>query len=242
MEEKILDIKVTNTSYEDLEEKINNDLKNNKKIFVVAINPEKILKAKKDEYLKQIINSADYNIADGIGIVYASKILKGNITQRITGIDLFEKICNLSNKRNYRIFLYGASEENIIKAREKLVDMYPNINIVGIQNGYENNEKKIIKKINDCNANVLFVGLGTPKQEYWIYQNMNKINANIFMGVGGTFDVISGNINRAPIFIRKCGLECLYRLFKEPKRIFRQIKLFKYVFLVIKSKIVENSK
>ena len=88
----------------------------------------------------------------------------------------------------------------------------------------------------------MFVGLGSPKQEYWIYQNMDKINANIFMGVGGTFDVISGSIKRAPKIIRKSGLEWLYRLYKEPKRIFRQIKLINFIFLLIKSKYVEKKK
>ncbi len=242
MNEKILDINVTNTSYDDLEKKIDSDLKKNKKIFIIAINPEKILKARKDSKLKEIINGATYNIADGIGIIYASKLLNGKIKERITGIDLFEKICDFSSKKYYKVFLYGASATNIVKARENLIQKYPNIKIVGIQNGYEENEKKIIENINKSNANIVFVGLGSPKQEYWIYQNMDKINANIFMGVGGTFDVISGSIKRAPKIIRKSGLEWLYRLYKEPKRIFRQIKLINFIFLLIKSKYVEKKK
>ena len=231
--ESVLGINVSITSYEELKEHINNDIKQNKKSFIVAINPEKILKARQDKKLKKLLNSADYQIPDGIGVVYASKLNKGKIKSRITGIDCMEMLCSMSSEKGYKIFLYGAKEEVVKTAKKKLKEKYENIKIVGTMNGYEKDEQKIIDAINKSNADIVFVALGSPKQENWILNNKEKINAKIFQGVGGSFDVISGNIKRAPKWMQKIGLEWLYRLIKEPKRIFRQIKLFKFLGLVL---------
>lgn len=231
--ENVLGVNVSITSYEELSKNVENDIKNNKKAFIVAINPEKILKARKDNKLKTLLNKADYQIPDGIGVVYASKLKKGKIKSRVTGIDCMEMLCDLSNKKGYKIFLYGAKKETVNTAKKKLEEKYNNINITGIMDGYEKDNKKIIKKINDSKADIVFVALGSPKQENWIIENKDKINAKIFQGVGGSFDVISGNIKRAPKWMQKIGLEWLYRLIKEPKRIFRQIKLVKFLWLVL---------
>ena len=234
--ENILGIDVSITSYEKLKDNIIEDIENKKKSFIVAINPEKILKARKDEKLKKLLNNATYQIPDGVGIIYASKIKKGNIKSRITGIDCMDMLCKLASDKGYKIFLYGAKEETIKLAKEKLEEKYQNIKIVGYINGYEKDNDKILKAINKSQADIIFVALGSPKQENWITNNMDKINASIFQGVGGSFDVISGNIKRAPVWMQKAGLEWLYRLIKEPKRIFRQLKLFKFLFLIIFSK------
>ena len=207
--ENILGIDVTVTDYDSLKKSVEKDIKNNKKSFIVAINPEKILKARKDESLKELLNNADYQIPDGIGAVYASK-LKG-----------------------YKIFLYGAKKEVIKEAKQKLEEKYKNIKIVGAIDGYEIDNDKIIKAINKSKADIIFVALGSPKQENWIVANKDKVCVKIFQGVGGSFDVISGNIKRAPKWMQNLGLEWLYRLIKEPKRIFRQIKLIKFLGLVI---------
>ena len=233
IKENILGVEVSPLSYEDLKRNIEGDIENNKKSFIVAINPEKILKARKDEYLKELLNNATYEIPDGIGVIYASKLRKGNIKTRITGIDSMEMLCKLSEEKKYKIFMYGAKEETIKKAKENLEIKFPNIKIVGTINGYEKDNDKIIKAINKSKADIVFVALGSPKQEYWITENMNKVNAKIFQGVGGSFDVFSGNIKRAPKWMQKIGLEWLYRLIKEPKRIFRQIKLVKFLWLAL---------
>lgn len=234
--EEILKVNVSVTSYDDLEKSIIKDIESNKKSFIVAINPEKILKARKDEKLKNLLNNATYEIPDGIGVIYASKLRKGNIKTRITGIDSMEMLCKLSEEKKYKIFMYGAKEETIKKAKENLEIKFPNIQIVGTINGYEKNNDKIINAINKSKADIVFVALGSPKQEYWITENMDKVSAKIFQGVGGSFDVFSGNIKRAPKWMQKIGLEWLYRLIKEPKRIFRQIKLVKFLWLAITEK------
>ena len=231
--ENILGVQVSCIGYDELKKQVISDIKNDKKSAIVAINPEKILKARKDSELKELLNSSTYKIPDGIGVIYASKIKKGNIKTRITGIDSMEMICALSEEKGYRIFMYGAKEETINLAKEKLQEKFPKINIVGTMNGYEKDNNKILKAINDSKAQIVFVALGSPKQEYWIRDNKDKVCANIFQGVGGSFDVFSGNIKRAPKLMQKLGLEWLYRLLKEPKRIFRQSKLLKFIWLVI---------
>lgn len=234
--ENILGVDVSVTTYEKLKEHVEKDIKNNNKSFIVAINPEKILKARKDEKLKNLLNKATYQIPDGVGVIYASKLKKGKIKSRITGIDSMEMLCSLSNEKGYKIFMYGAKEEVISKAKEKLEEKYPNIKIVGTINGYEKDNKKIIDKINKSKADIIFVALGSPKQELWITENMDKLCVKVYQGVGGSFDVFSGNIKRAPIWMQNVGLEWFYRLLKEPKRIFRQAKLVKFLGLIIFNK------
>lgn len=234
--ENILGIDVNVTTYEDLKLSLINDIENNKKSFIVAINPEKILKSREDKNLKELLNKATYQIPDGVGVIYASKLKKGNIKSRITGIDCMDMLCNLADEKKYKVFLYGAKKEVISKAKEKLIEKYKNIQIVGTIDGYEKDNDKIIKEINNSKADIVFVALGSPKQEYWITENMDKTCAKVFQGVGGSFDVISGNIKRASMWAQKHGFEWLYRLIKEPKRIFRQAKLVKFLALIIFSR------
>jgi len=238
--EKVLGIDVCVTTYEELKKCIRNDIEQNKKSYIVTVNPEKVIKASKDKSLKKILNGAKYQIPDGVGIIYASKIKKGKIKSRITGIDTMEMICELCNEENFKIFMYGAEEEVIEKAKAKLENKYPNINICGYINGYERDTTKIIDNINNSGANVLFVALGSPKQELFISKNINDINCNIWLGVGGSCKVISGKKKRAPRWMRKKGLEWLYRLIKEPKRFFRQTKIISFIFEVILEKNKEN--
>lgn len=232
-DENILGVSVSIFSYESLKEKVIDNIKNNKKCTIVAINPEKILKARKSKELKDLLNGATYRIPDGIGIIYASKFRGKKITERITGIDCMEMLCELASQNNYKVFLFGAKEDIVKKAKKKLEEKHKGLNIVGYINGYEKDNNKIIKTINDSKPDILFVALGSPKQESWINENMNKLNVKIFQGVGGSFDVFSGNIKRAPKWMQKMGLEWFYRLLKEPKRIGRQLKLFKFLYLVI---------
>jgi len=234
MKEKILGINVSITDYQKIIDDIKKSIDKKEKKTIIAINPEKILKAKENDEIKKILNKADYQIPDGIGVIYASKLKKGKIKSRITGIDLMDKICLLANNEKYKIFLYGAEEEVVKKAKKCLEQKYSNIKIVGYLNGYVNDLDKIIKTINKSKADILFVALGSPKQERWIIQNKEKIDAYVLQGVGGSFDVISGNIKRAPIWMQKYGLEWLYRILKEPKRILRQIKILKFLFIAIR--------
>ncbi len=136
----------------------------------------------------------------------------------------------------YRVFIYGAKEEVNKKAVERLKEMFPGINIVGRSNGYvsEADMQNLIKQINESKAQVLFVALGSPKQEKWIAEYLPKLNVNICQGIGGTLDTIAGTVKRAPLFFRKTGTEWIYRLIKQPKRIKRHVVIWVFIFKIIK--------
>ncbi len=231
--EKILGFDVCTLSEKSLINNIFNDYKNNEKIFIVNINPEIIINNYKNSIIKEIYNSQKYQIPDGIGIVLASKLRHGNIKNRITGIDFMIKICEKSIEYNSKIFLYGSKRGIAEKAKKELLNKFNNINIVGVSDGYTD-EKKVIDYINETHAEILFVGLGNPKQEKFIIDNINNLKSvKIFMPVGGSFDIISNTLKRAPQLFIKLNLEWLYRMLQEPKRFFRQIKLIKFLFVCI---------
>lgn len=234
--EKILGFDVCNIQQEELLQNIYNDYKNNNQSIILSVNPEIILNNYRNHEYINLMNSQKYQIPDGIGIIYASKFNGGNIKKRITGIDLMNEICMKSINNNSKIFLYGSKIGVAQKAKEQLEDKYPGINIVGVCDGYVS-EDDAIKKILKENPDILFVGLGSPKQEKFIIDNKENFkNIKILMPVGGSFDVISNNLKRAPNWMIKMNIEWLYRLIKQPKRIFRQIKLIKFIFYVILNK------
>ena len=231
--ENILGFDVCNTNKEELLNNVMNDFEKSEKITIMNINPEIVAKNYKNYKIINKFNREKYQIPDGIGIVYASKIKKGNVRKRITGIDFMLDICKVSASYNAKIFLYGGRAEIAEKAKDELKKQYPDINIVGTCDGYTE-EDVVINRINDSNADILFVGLGSPKQEEFIFENKNNLpNIKLFMPVGGSFDVISNTLKRAPEWMIKINLEWLYRLLKQPKRIFRQLLLVKFIILVL---------
>lgn len=214
-------------------------------------NTEIVMEAKKDEKLKNILNDGDIVIPDGIGLIYASKIKKKSLPERVTGCDVSFEILNMANENGYSVFLLGGEEAVSKEAEKRIKENYPNIKLAGAQNGYfkgahighpgHEEELSIVENINSSNADILFVGLGAPKQEIWINENKGKLNCKVIIGNGGTVDVIAGKANRAPKIYQKLGLEWLYRLMKDPKRIKRQmvIPVFILTILFSKEKTVE---
>lgn len=236
IKEKVLGFCVCTENQEEMLQNIFNDYEQNKKLFIVNINPEIAVNNYQNEELKKIFNNQKYQIPDGTGIVWASKKNNGNIKQRIAGIDLMLKICEKSQNYKAKIFLYGSKPGIAKAAKENLEKNFQQINIVGECDGYCD-EKKVVSKIIESNADIVFVGTGSPKQEKFIIDNIEKIQkVKIFMPVGGSFDVISNTKKRAPNWIIKCNLEWLYRLFQEPKRIGRQLNLIKFMYLVRREK------
>lgn len=238
--EKILGFNVCSIDEKELVNGIFLDYQNNEQSFIVNINPEIAVTNYNNKEFKEILNEQKYQIPDGTGIVWASKKNKGNIKQRITGIDLMIDICEKSQGYNARIFLYGSKPGIATLAKENLKNKFPKINIVGECNGYCD-EKEVIYKIIESNADIVFVGIGSPKQENFIIENKEKFpSVKIFMPVGGSFDVISKTKKRAPNWVIKCNLEWLYRFFQEPSRIGRQMKLLKFMYLVRREKNGKN--
>lgn len=210
--------------------------KNGEQLFIVNINPEIAVTNYKNEEIKKQLNEQKYQIPDGSGIAWASKRKKGNIKKRITGIDLMLEICEKSQEHSSKIYLYGGAEGIAQKAKEELEKQFPNIKIVGIENGYSK-EEEVLENLKNTPIDILFVGLGSPKQEKFILKYKEELKKiKILMPVGGSFDVISKAKKRAPEWMQKCGLEWLYRTIQEPNRIFRQFKLIKFMFLVLMNK------
>jgi N-acetylglucosaminyldiphosphoundecaprenol N-acetyl-beta-D-mannosaminyltransferase len=208
-----------------------------KKSFCVAINPEKVYRAGQDQKLKAVLDRADFGICDGVGVSIAAGVLYGHRIPRCTGVDLFLKLIEQASKADWKIFLLGASPEVNETACQKLQERYPTLKIVGHQNGYFKDNATVIEQINSSGADMLFVAMGSPRQEFWISENRAAIEASFCMGVGGTLDVVSGNIKRAPRFFRQTGTEFLYRLISEPKRWRRQTALPLFMFSVLRKKI-----
>lgn len=205
--------------------------------FVVAINPEKIYRANQDSKLAALLNSAEIGICDGIGAKAAARFLNGQRISRVTGVALFLQIIPVAAEKGWRIFLLGADARVNSEAKAKMQEQYPSLNIVGSQDGFFSDSDAVVAAINDSGADILFVAMGSPRQEEWIQQHRSRIRASLLMGVGGTFDVVAGHVAWAPGIFRKTGTEWLYRLIREPRRLRRQLVLPKFVWLMVKYKL-----
>lgn len=214
---KILGVKIDNVDFKEALAKIQAFLMVDELHMVATVNPEFILTAHRDEPFKQILNNSDLNVPDGVGIKFAAWFLGQKIDERITGVDLTWEICKIASEKGYSVFFLGAAEgvAEIVANRIRLLN--PDLKIAGTYSGTPD-EEGIVNRINSTNADILLVAYGAPKQEKFIADNKMALKVKLAMGVGGTFDYIAGIVPYAPIFMRKLGLEWLYRLFTQPKR------------------------
>ena len=187
---------------------------------IITINPEMITYAQKNSDFKKILNESDLNIPDGVGVTLALKIL-GIKQQKIPGIDFSTKILEYCAKKGLKVALIGAKKEIIEKTCVNLKEKYENINIVFCHDGYFKDESKILSELEKTAPKVLLLGVGSPRQEEIIYNYKKSLKNIIMIGVGGSFDVFSGNVKRAPKFFQKAGLEWFYRLICQPERFSR---------------------
>lgn len=203
--------------------------------MIFTPNSEIIYMAYKDAVFADILNSADINTADGIGVVYASKILKRPLSERVAGYDFLNELIKESAKMNKRVFLFGSKPGVAELAGKELEKRYPGIVICGTRDGYFKDEESenIAEQIKNTSPDIVFVCLGAPKQEKWIYNHKDRLGAKIIMGAGGSLDVLAGKVERAPEKWQKLGLEWAYRLKKEPKRILRMTALPKFGLTVM---------
>ena len=201
---------------------------------VYTPNSEIILHAYKNPDYAEVLNRAGLVTPDGIGVVYASKILKRPLPQRVSGFDLANELLKKAAPLGKTLYLFGGKPGIAERGAEKIKELYPGINIVGISDGYfdEEKEAKIIADINEKHPDILFVCLGFPKQERWIDAH-SDLNAKVAMGIGGSLDVFAGEVKRAPEFFQKFGLEWFYRLIKQPSRFIRMLALPKFGFTVL---------
>ena len=236
---KILGIRIDRTDRRESLERISSFLETPGYKLVVTVNPEHIMLAENNEHFKNILNRSELNVPDGIGIIWASRLLGKPLPERIAGADLLPRICRLCAEKGVSIFLLGGKPGIAAKAADNLRKTYPGLIVAGTSNSDPDPEmdKDTVEEINRSGATVLAVAYGSPKENLWIDRNHNDLTSvRIAIGIGGALDFISGEIPRAPTAMRKAGIEWLYRLWNEPKRYRRMATLPRFGWRVMRSR------
>ena len=203
-------------------ELLSNILKNNEKKFIITANPETLTMAETDkEISKMLLDENNSVVPDGIAIVKACKMLNVPVTERIAGVDIAEYLLKEASILKKKVYLFGSKQEVIDGMKKVIEEKYSGIKLVGATNGYVDDKDKEFENIKKAKPDVVMVALGIPHQEKLIYKHLNEFDKGIFIGVGGSFDVLSGSKKRAPKFFIKTNTEWLYRIMCEPKRLKR---------------------
>lgn len=202
-------------------------------LHLIGVNADKLNEVAKNERLCRIVNNCGVINADGASVIMAGKYLNKPLPERVAGIDLMEKLVSLSQERGYRIYLLGARQEVVEATARVLEEKYPGIKIVGIHNGYfkEPDWPDISRELKEVQPDFVFVGITSPLKEYLVEYLQSVGHRCVFMGVGGSFDVISGNISRAPKWMQKLNMEWCYRMLQEPRRLFKRYFVGNWKFI-----------
>lgn len=205
---------------------------------VVTVNPIIMMNGLDQPAFMSILQRAELIVPDGTGVVWAARYIGNPVAERVTGFDLLHRLLELGNQQGWKVFLLGASPETIREARQRLIQQYPSIQLVGYRDGFfgEAQDSEVIAMIQQANPDILFVGRSTNTQEPWIDRYRAELNIPVMMGVGGSFDVISGNLKRAPKLIQKLQLEWLFRLIRQPWRYKRMLDLPRFAWRVLRNR------
>lgn len=239
----ILGTHIDNLTMEETIGEIETAINNKKQIHHVVVNAGKIVAMQTNPELRESVNSADIINADGQAVVWASKLVRKPIKERVAGIDLFINLIQYAHKKNQTIFLLGATQEIVEKVKNRISKEYsPNV-VAGYVNGYfeKEEEAEIIEQIVSSKPQMLFVAMTSPKKELFLFRNREALSkVNFIMGVGGSFDVYSGNLQRAPVFLQKIGMEWFFRLIQDPRRMWKRYLIgnAKFVALVFREKFM----
>lgn len=233
----ILGVEIDNLSLKEAVNEIGRLVKTGSPSLIVTANPEIIWVARKDPYFAECLRAAKLVTADGIGVVLAARILGTPVKQRVTGIDLTTALFAEAVKKNYKFYFVGGRPGIAERAAEQITSRYPGIQILGVQHGYFKDDTEIIADISEKKPDILLVALGMGKQEKWIRERVKSAGVPVSIGVGGSFDVFSGEVRRAPVWMQKAGVEWLYRLICQPSRIGRMLQLPKFLVAVIISRL-----
>jgi N-acetylglucosaminyldiphosphoundecaprenol N-acetyl-beta-D-mannosaminyltransferase len=222
------------------------NLKKGNQIVQSGINAASILELIHNEALIQAYNNSNLVNIDGMSVVWALRFLGIDVPERVACPDLADDILKIADKNNYRVFLFGAKEESVTLSARKVAKSYPGLILSGHRNGYYNSDEEqlIVKMINNVNPDILFLGLPSPKKEFFVEKYKNQLNARYILGVGGYFDILSGITKRAPNWIQSIGMEWFFRFLQEPRRMWRRYLIgnSKFIWLVLKEKIKGSQK
>lgn len=242
---KLLDVEFDNVTMKDILNNITEKIKLDQKLTISFINADCLNKAYENRVYKELLHQADMVLPDGSGINLGCNMIHNPLRENLNGTDMLPFICELSEKKEYKIYLLGSKEGVAELMKNNLIKKYPNLKIVGTHHGYINDNnltQKVIEDINSNQPDILFVAMGAPYQEKFISKYKDKINTNVFLGVGGLFDFYSNNIKRAPLFMRETGFEWVYRMIQEPKRMWKRYIIGnpKFLYRVFKNKKQED--
>lgn len=200
----------------------------------VVVNVAKIVNMQKDPVLAESVKACEVINIDGMGVVFGARFLGHDVPERVAGVDLFHELLAMSAKRDFPVFLLGATDEVVSKTVSKVKAQNPNLNIAGYNDGYFwDDEESVVTKIRESGAKLLFVAITSPKKENFINKWQDKLGVDFVMGVGGTFDVVAGKVKRAPQWMQKAGLEWLYRVIQEPGRMWKRYLKTNTKFLML---------
>ncbi len=203
------------------------------RLLIGVVNAAKVVKMNMRDDLKEAVDDADLTLADGMSVVWASKVLGKPLPERVAGIDLFENLLALANEKAYSVFLLGATQEVLDEVARLVGERYPNARLVGTRNGYftENESESVANQIAAVSPDLLFVAMTSPKKEIFLSQWSGTMNIAVCHGVGGSFDVMAGKVERAPRIWQATGLEWLYRVKQEPRRLWKRYTVTNTLFL-----------
>lgn len=234
-------IPIMSTSMEEALDLVDESIQNRKNLHIGVVNAAKIVRMQTDAALRDSVFASDVIFADGMAVVWASRILGEPLVGRIAGIDLMFGILARGDKNHYRIYCLGATDEVVRKVEQEVLRLYPGVSLVGIRNGYfsDDEEQEVAQSIRDARPDVLFVGITSPKKENFLRRWQSFMDVPICHGVGGSFDVMAGKVRRAPEIWQKWGIEWLYRVLQEPRRLWRRylVTNLKFICLVLKYRI-----
>ena len=233
MKTDIMGIAFDNVTMQQALEKAGEILAGDKTCYAVTPNAEIAYEALKDEDLRALLNEADLVLPDGAGVVLASKLLKTPLQQKVAGVDFADGLLGMLAQTGKSVYLLGSKPGIAELAAEKMRQKHPGLLICGMHDGYFKDEAPVIDAINEAKPDVLFVCLGAPKQELFMKRHQNELSCKLMIGLGGSLDSFAGTVRRAPKWMIKANLEWLYRLYKEPKRFGRMLRLPKYLWAVV---------
>lgn len=201
----------------------------------VVVNVAKLLQIRSDPELKRIVSSCDIINVDGMPIIWASRLFRKRLKERVAGIDLMQKLIAEATKKGYKLYFLGAEEDVVRNVVEKYKKVHPDIQIVGYRNGYWNvdEEREVVNAIRDSKPDILFVAISSPKKEIFLEKYLDEIGVPFVMGVGGSYDIIAGKIKRAPLWAQKSGFEWLFRLVQEPRRMWKRYLIGNTIFVCV---------
>ena len=231
---KILGLTFFNRSYDELIKQINQEINKSNNCTIITPTTEILGASLQDEYLTKILSSATLLLPDSVSLIWVARLLRKSFARRLTGIDTLYRLGNYKRKK-YKVYYLGAKEGILSRAVQVSSELFPSFEVVGSHHGYfeDKDKKNIIKKINASKADILFVGIGFPKQERFLYENIKSLHVPVKITVGGSFDVISGALKRAPLWMQRVALEWAFRLIQEPARITRMSLIPVYLIRIL---------